>query len=65
MSQFYAARVGEVVALREGDELRLGFAKDGARAYVCVGGGVDVPEVLGSRSTDLRAKMGGLRGTTS
>ena len=34
-----------------------GYATDGARAYVCVEGGVDVPPVLGSRSTDLRAGL--------
>ena len=56
------AAVGRTLALRENDELRLGFAGDGARAYVCVAGGVDVDEVLGSASTDLRAKLGGFRG---
>ena len=35
----------EVVRLQPGDELELGFATDGMRAYVCVQGGVDVPEV--------------------
>jgi biotin-dependent carboxylase-like uncharacterized protein len=32
------------------------------RAYLCVAGGIDVPEVLGSRSTDLQAAIGGLDG---
>ena len=52
----------EVVLLRTDDELSLGYAKDGARAYVCVQGGVDVPAVLGSRATDVRARLGGHRG---
>ena len=39
-----------------------GFAEDGARAYLCVQGGVDVPQVLGSKSTDIRAGMGGVEG---
>lgn len=30
-----------------------------ARAYLCVAGGVDVPVVLGSRSTQLRGSFGG------
>jgi 5-oxoprolinase (ATP-hydrolysing) subunit C len=34
----------------------------GARAYVAVPGGIDVPEVLGSRSTALAAGFGGLDG---
>ncbi|KAH8056013.1 AHS1-like protein [Aureococcus anophagefferens] len=53
------AAVGRTLALRENDELRLGFAGDGARAYVCVAGGVDVDEVLGSASTDLQARASG------
>jgi antagonist of KipI len=32
------------------------------RAWVAISGGIDVPEVLGSRSTDLRAGFGGWRG---
>lgn len=32
------------------------------RGYVAVAGGIDVPEILGSRATDLRAMFGGHRG---
>ena len=42
--------------------LRLGAPTAGARSYVAVGGGVDVPVVLGSRSTHLRGAFGGLGG---
>ena len=34
----------------------------GCRAYLAVAGGIDVPEVLGSRSTYVRAALGGLAG---
>lgn len=34
----------------------------GARAYLAVAGGIDVPLVLGSRATDLRAGFGGHEG---
>lgn len=34
----------------------------GLRAYLAVAGGVDVPLVMGSRSTDLTAGMGGISG---
>jgi antagonist of KipI len=34
----------------------------GARAYVAVSGGIDVPEVLGSRSTHVLTRMGGHEG---
>merc|ERR1719399_291027 len=53
-----SCKVNEAVVLREGDELRLGIPRDGARAYVGVEGGVDAPLVLGSRSSDVRAGLG-------
>lgn len=34
----------------------------GCRAYLCLAGGIDVPEVLGSRSTQLRGAFGGYQG---
>jgi antagonist of KipI len=34
----------------------------GARAYVAVAGGIDVPPVLGSRATHLLTRMGGFEG---
>ena len=37
-------------------------AGDGCRAWLAVSGGINVPQVLGSRSTDLRARFGGLEG---
>jgi antagonist of KipI len=45
-----------------GGTLRCGRARFGCRAYVAVAGGVDVPEVFGSRSTYLRAEFGGYEG---
>ena len=45
-----------------GSRLRLGRRGGGARAYVAVAGGIDVPPVLGSRSTDLASGLGGLAG---
>ncbi|HEY0639172.1 MAG TPA: biotin-dependent carboxyltransferase family protein, partial [Pseudonocardiaceae bacterium] len=46
------------VALGPGDELRLGTPRHGLRCYVAVSGGLVVPEVLGSRSTDLLSGLG-------
>jgi biotin-dependent carboxylase-like uncharacterized protein len=37
-------------------------AQKGARSYLCVADGIGVPEVLGSRSTQLRGGFGGLEG---
>lgn len=45
-----------------GDCLELDRAVSGSRAYLCLPGGIDVPPVLGSRSTQLRGAFGGLDG---
>lgn len=49
---------------RDGQILTLDAPKSGSYAYLSVAGGVDVPELLGSRSTHLRAVFGGLEGRT-
>ena len=41
-----------------GQVLQMGAAKRGVRAYLAVAGGIDVPPVLGSRSTDLLSALG-------
>ena len=51
-----AARV-----VRAGAELRVGEGRD-ARAYLAIGGGLEIDSVLGSASTDLRSGFGGLDG---
>ncbi len=52
------AATAEVLRLRDGEELRLGPPARGLRSYVAVRGGVDVPAVLGSRSTDVLSGLG-------
>jgi biotin-dependent carboxylase-like uncharacterized protein len=52
-----------------GQILRVGVPKGnaphrGSRAYLCLAGGVDVPVVLDSRSTQLRGSFGGHEGRT-
>lgn len=47
---------------RKGQVLSLGAPLSGCRAYLCVAGGIDVPAVLGSRSTQLREGFGGHAG---
>lgn len=53
-----------VLTVRAGQSLALGFAAQGARGYVAVAGGFDVPEALGSRSTYALGSLGGLHGRT-
>ena len=42
--------------------LQVSGIRSGARGWLAVGGGIDVPVVLGSRSTDLRGGFGGMHG---
>ena len=44
--------------LHDGESLRLGVPEKGLRTYLAVRGGIDVPPVLGSRSTDLMSGIG-------
>lgn len=50
------------VLVKAGNVLRFGKPVQGNYAYLAVAGGVQVPEVMGSRSTYLRAGIGGLQG---
>jgi biotin-dependent carboxylase-like uncharacterized protein len=50
------------LAIKAGQVLSFGFLKSGARAYIAVAGGIDVPVVLGSRSTYALGALGGHEG---
>jgi antagonist of KipI len=50
------------IALKGGDVVKLGAARAGVRSYVAFAGGIDVPLVLGSRSTYTRGRLGGMQG---
>ncbi len=60
-TQAYAVPCGRPVTLPAGT-LKLGAIRSGMRAWLAVAGGIDVPRVLGSRSTDLRGGFGGIDG---
>ena len=55
---------GTVFRLPPRSEVEFGPVESGTYSYVSVAGGWDVPEVLGSRSTHLRAGFGGYEGRT-
>jgi antagonist of KipI len=59
-----ALPAGHVAHLQSGDELKFGRAQFGCRCWLAISGGIDVPVVLNSRSTDLRANFGGIEGRT-
>jgi biotin-dependent carboxylase-like uncharacterized protein len=48
--------------VKTGQTLSFDFLKKGARAYIAVSGGIDVPVVLGSRSTYTLGALGGFNG---
>ena len=49
-------------SVKPGDILDIQQVKSGCRAYLAVNGGIDVPEVMGSRSTYVGGNMGGYHG---
>ena len=65
---FGASLAGESIApwhavpVRAGATLTLGKAQRGCRACIAIAGGIDVPAVLGSRSTFLPGRFGGFEG---
>jgi len=52
----------EAVKVCYGDTISFGYPKRGCRSYLAVAGGIDVPEVMGSRSTYIKSRLGGLEG---
>ena len=57
-----ALPAGHATLVRAGDELKFGRPEIGCRAWLAISGGINVPFVLGSRSTDLRSNFGGFDG---
>lgn len=52
----------QAIAVKEGDTLTLNACREGVKSFLCVSGGIDVPEVLGSKSTYDVSNMGGYKG---
>jgi antagonist of KipI len=55
-------RLGEAMEVPAGGVLKCGGMKTGARSYLAVQGGFDVPTVMGSTATDVRGQFGGFEG---
>jgi antagonist of KipI len=53
---------GHAARVQPGEELKFGQPQIGCRSWLAISGGVDVPVVLESRSTDLRTQFGGVEG---
>jgi biotin-dependent carboxylase-like uncharacterized protein len=56
--------MNQTVAVDAGQELETQFATDGARTYLAVAGGIDVPKVMESKSTYTLVGIGGHDGRT-
>lgn len=52
----------QAVTMKKGELLRFTTINNGTRVYLAVSGGFDIPEVMGSKSTYVRGKLGGLDG---
>ena len=52
------------VPVKTGSRITFGTRHVGARCYLAIAGGIDVPIVLGSRSTHIASRTGGMKGRT-
>jgi antagonist of KipI len=52
----------ESIVIPKNSRLRFGTPRTGSRAYLAIAGGIDVPLVLGSRSTHCASETGGFAG---
>lgn len=50
------------IKINKGDRLSFGKCKNGLRCYICFLGGIDVPDIMRSKSTYIKAKIGGVHG---
>lgn len=54
--------MNQAFALEAGARLSFGRRAAGARAYLAVDGGIDVPQLMGGRATHVKAALGGHEG---
>lgn len=54
--------MNKVIDIQSGDILSCGPIRHGARSYLCIKGGFLIDKVMGSRSTYIKAKIGGYHG---
>lgn len=52
----------EAVAVHKGDTVKFQFAVNGSRGYIAFAGGLDIPLVMGSKSTLASKGLGGVEG---
>ena len=52
----------KAVLVKKGQKLMFAGARNGSRGYIAFAGGLDIPLVMGSKSTLLRNHIGGVEG---
>ena len=52
----------QAVQVHKGDSLSFAGMFSGSRAYVAFAGGMDIPVIMGSKSTNLKSRVGGYEG---
>ena len=50
------------IKIKQGDMLSFGAVKSGCRAYIAFAGGLEITPIMGSRSTYIKANLGGYEG---
>jgi antagonist of KipI len=55
-------QLNTTINVKRGEILNFAGLVSGCRAYIAFAGGIDVPKIMGSRSTCLQAKLGGFEG---
>lgn len=58
----YTVPMWRSLKLSKGDVLSFEMAREGTRGYIAFAGGLDIPAVMGSRSTYVRGAIGGYEG---
>jgi len=56
------ASMWQTISAKRGDTFAFSRLKSGCRTYLAVNGGIEVPQVMGSASTYIRAGIGGFHG---
>ena len=56
------AKMYTAIYMHRGDILTFGVARTGTRGYIAFSSYLDIPVVMGSRSTNIKCKIGGFKG---
>lgn len=56
------AKMWRILSVNKGSILKFGAPRNGCRTYLAIAGGISVPLIMDSRSTYLRAGIGGFEG---